>query len=638
MRTERKNYADSGQVLVVGIIMLLILLLAIFIFFDVHNMIRAKIKVETAEQAAALAAARWQGESLNLIGEMNLMIASEAILASSEIAIPNAAANKTSRATSIIKSINELQTRVAFLGPIIGLNAAQQTAKNNGISPKYELSEGVIYDYRTSIEEDELDDDSKYPNKVNGFLWKKPYKQMLADIADAGVTVRPSGNANGIENITPRFLADESFYHAVLAAQNGGNSWCHYHLRILVKKPDDFFVGKSWYMPNYLDIHKHFIKQSEIYSLYVNLDENKAVNSYYADFLALLKRPNVAVLSEFNAGNLGNYNVLDQRICRFFIYDDRYFPSRYSYNGPDVAGPDAMWQRGMWLREDLKPEFVFGGAAAYAEVYQGTSTATSFKKGKKEDKKVKTLASEKSENYIKIGGNFGAVARAFSSKYNPVSVPIVAPLYDQTALIPSTMLTVRRFTMEIPLVEKFIKYLAENDVDIHNPHPAPPAGTEFMLQALQLMADPAFRKMGYNTDFPGLDLINHMALFGDSYKYPNRKDGAGYLQQACLRYMTEPPPLAVAGRLYYFDTATAIALNKKLLEEYNNAIKTSQRTRLIQYPVPESNEVWVFNGQRYFVIRNGKIMDNENDPVEGCAAWYGNGGGISGINTGPSHL
>ena len=64
---------QSGQVLLVGVIMMVVLLIAMLVLFDVHNVIRAKLKTETAQQAAALTGADWQKESLNLVGEVNLL-------------------------------------------------------------------------------------------------------------------------------------------------------------------------------------------------------------------------------------------------------------------------------------------------------------------------------------------------------------------------------------------------------------------------------------------------------------------------------------------------------------------------------------------------------------------------------------
>ena len=73
--------------------------------------------------AAALAAARWQGQSLNLIGELNIMQA---------VAVAEALAAGDDD-FSEAEAIAELQARVSFVGPITGLLAAQQAAKNNRI-------------------------------------------------------------------------------------------------------------------------------------------------------------------------------------------------------------------------------------------------------------------------------------------------------------------------------------------------------------------------------------------------------------------------------------------------------------------------------------------------------------------------
>ena len=52
---------QSGQVLVAGIFILIVLLLLVFAGFDVYNSIRGKFKIETAQEAAALAGASWSG-------------------------------------------------------------------------------------------------------------------------------------------------------------------------------------------------------------------------------------------------------------------------------------------------------------------------------------------------------------------------------------------------------------------------------------------------------------------------------------------------------------------------------------------------------------------------------------------------
>ena len=127
---------QSGQVIITGVIMLLVLLLLLVSIFDVHNVIRAKFKFETAQQSAALAGANWQKNTLNLIGEINLLKACAVMLEGEknwDIPLPPAEDDDgIARRMAIqgrLDQLTEMQTRVSFIGPIIGYAAAQQAAK-----------------------------------------------------------------------------------------------------------------------------------------------------------------------------------------------------------------------------------------------------------------------------------------------------------------------------------------------------------------------------------------------------------------------------------------------------------------------------------------------------------------------------
>ena len=55
---------------------LMVLVIATFVvlwMFDVHKTLFVKARSRNAGDAAALAAARWQGATLNLLGELNLL-------------------------------------------------------------------------------------------------------------------------------------------------------------------------------------------------------------------------------------------------------------------------------------------------------------------------------------------------------------------------------------------------------------------------------------------------------------------------------------------------------------------------------------------------------------------------------------
>ena len=81
MRNRVKTFRkERGQVLILALIALLVLVLAIFILFDVSNIIRAKVKAQNAVDAAALTGANWQRHTLNLVGELNLINATTALM------------------------------------------------------------------------------------------------------------------------------------------------------------------------------------------------------------------------------------------------------------------------------------------------------------------------------------------------------------------------------------------------------------------------------------------------------------------------------------------------------------------------------------------------------------------------------
>lgn len=133
----------SGQVAIFLVLILAGLALLFALNVDVFSSSRAKIRLQNAADASALAVARWQGMTLNLIGDLNL-----AHLAAVAHSNENAMAG-----------IVALQQRLAFIGPTIGFLEAQRIAKDNdiGISQNMTLltrliSEFMDEDYRRMLE------------------------------------------------------------------------------------------------------------------------------------------------------------------------------------------------------------------------------------------------------------------------------------------------------------------------------------------------------------------------------------------------------------------------------------------------------------------------------------------------------
>lgn len=453
----------SGQVLFLGLIMLLVLFFAIFLFFDIHNVIRGKIKLETAEQSAALTAAAWQAKSLNLIGELNLLIAAESVWSNTAIDIPEhikdeakiekeEAAKKGIILNYTLKeqkarvlALNEMQSRITFIGPLIALASAQQAAIHNGINTITESSKtdkdthkkdtlNLADDFREYF--NRLDDQNNiyYTSgnvKIQGYKWLEPYKALLKEITSTNgteinrVAVRPNAMIMGLEGIRPAYLADTSLYSAIHACNKNWPAWCHRWLRYLIKQDDSFFEGSQWYSPDFSMIQ--FSQQSEIYPLEVMLsgitelenpdteDESNYTPLNYEEFRnegdIQLKRRFSSV--NFNVAEIDKIIVNDPEdkkpIVNLYAYNNRWFPGRY-YTGPitpDVGDDKSPWQSAGYygvLRKDVAAWAHYGGAAAYAECVQNVPDTLPFKS---KISKSKALSIAKGEDRMELGTNVG---------------------------------------------------------------------------------------------------------------------------------------------------------------------------------------------------------------------------------------
>ena len=533
MQIFSKKYKEQGQVLVFAIVILIILLIASLFLFDLHSIIRSKIKLETAEQSAALAAANWQKHSLNLIGEINYAKAVDSLLSDFEPYDPSAPDNE--QIASACRTLTEMQARISFCGPLIALGAAQQAAKNNGINiyvsdpesgPKSVYSD--FDNYLRQLNPESLDynygDIDEY---LHGYKWQIPYVDMLSHIVDQGLAVRPNGRFPGLESIDPPWLSSESLYRAIMAP-----SWCDPSLNSVIKYPDSYWNGK-WYNIDFA--HTSFPDESEIYTLGVNF--SGSVDQATLDYLAT-KIHNVAdddQLAEIN----------------WCVYDNNWLPDSGSYDGPNNDNLN-LWSRGEWLRDNLKENVLYGGAIAYAECYQEIKLMSKYKSKMKEptefnkmERAAEALGNDivemdNSNTSLKVGNDSatdnrsaGSVAKPIGSLdgRNPTDAIIVLPVFTDVALIPSSMQSYRPLRVSFSALERFLIWFADID-DLHSPSSAPPVGTEFYLTALQRLDDETFRKSGWNNDYVRND-GDLSIYFNDDYKYnpESNTNGAGWLQE-----------------------------------------------------------------------------------------------------------
>ena len=536
---------EQGQILVFAIVILIILLIATLFLFDLHSIIRSKIKLDTAEQSAALAAANWQKRSLNLIGDINLAKAATTLLDD----VPTEGETETEKISSANKTLTEMQSRISFCGPLIAFGAAQQAAKNNGINI-YESDAQSSYktvkaDFDNYLAQ--LDPSSQYYNYgdiaeyVHYYKWRDPYVAMLRLIASQGLAVRPNGYFPGLESVDPPWLDDSTLYRAII-----NQAWCNRNLNAIVKYPDSYWNGKWW---NVDFEHTSFPNESEIYTLglrFAGSTDQSALEKALNETLDSARLHNLAPIS---------WCVYDSKWTR---YNADGITQNINYSGPNNDGYN-YWSRGMFLRDNLKSNVFYGGAVAYAECYQRIKLMNKYKTRMTRpasaddtagdaDQMLKAkyavknnIIRQTSGRTLKVGDDSttdsdagGAVAKplgAFSNGAPPTDAILVLPVFTNVSLIPSSMQKCRPLRINFSDVERFLVWLSTVD-DLHNPPTAPPPGTEQYLVALQKLDDPTFRKTGWNNDYVSTTLST-TAYFSDNYKYSSETNpsGAGWLQQ-----------------------------------------------------------------------------------------------------------
>ncbi|MBU1857221.1 MAG: hypothetical protein KKC28_09595 [Verrucomicrobia bacterium] len=187
------------------IMALFILAVVIVWIFDVHTVLHLKARTQNAGDAAALAAARWQGISLNLIGDLNILQA---------LALSRGDTNAS-------EQIKNVQARLCFVGPLVGLLASQQAAKNNRayVNPDYTANllahADLVLSYYAA-------DTNRFREPYSG-AWPE-YGGMLANIAAQGVAAGPDNTWYFTDSTDSHWLLSRNFYEAV-----AGLDWCWFY-------------------------------------------------------------------------------------------------------------------------------------------------------------------------------------------------------------------------------------------------------------------------------------------------------------------------------------------------------------------------------------------------------------------------
>jgi len=545
----RRGRSESGQTLLLGVVMLLVLTLSALIIFDMHTVIRAKLKVETAQQSAALAGAQWQKESLNLIGELNLIKACAALLEGENQWSEPLPVKREERRAALqcrIDHLSEMQTRIAFLGPLVGFAAAQQAAKSNGLPAHKDLSDYV----------NRLKTDSRYRESeqnpggakdvISGYRWREPYTDLVESIMNNGIAVYPNVRMTGSPTVYPTELASETFYDAIRELRaaiqksdpplSGQNYW-HALRNFVIPAPgypsNDNDYTEKWWDVDYS--RSRFPSESEIYTLGVSQNFSGISGfSNYDDKERLI--PQMLENASDNREVYRDQTVLPAGM-RWMCYDSYWYPEYYRnrYGDYDLNHFEYWFKSGA-LRRNVKPQYHYEGPAAYAEGYVEAGRTSLFCSRCYRNVKVefKDLASldrmlklrqnriyrigslrGTSGSAVDTSGDYrpGSIAKALGELEDnqpPIAIPLVLPVFTEAALVPTYMPEPYGFKVLYESgseLERFLSWLA-GQTSIFNPT-STPEDPRYLDDLRTLANGEKFRYYGWNPAFKEEEFDRH---------------------------------------------------------------------------------------------------------------------------------
>ena len=361
------------------LLMVLLFLSIVLIWnFDLHNVIHLKLRSQNAADAAALAAARWQGITLNLIGDLNIMQA---------VALSAGASNAA-------QQIAETQARLCYVGPIIGLLASQQAAKNNGIYVNQSFNE-LLTAHANSV----LSDYSAVFAEPYNNCWNE-YGAMLMSVADSGVAAGPDNARFYTDYTAGHTLLTMDFYDAV-----GGREWCwfYWHALTLLQTYTDY---QSWPdLPP--QIPETQPENSEIYGLGLT-----TVSSLPGGALTVDKMNELREERNLDPQVISNSVAAAEAV--WFTYQPSMWGDWSIMKDPSFP---------VFPEKQVKPQYDYAGADAVVRIEADSERFASGAYGRR----ISCTAAAKP---------FGYLTAADGTQIRPNAYQLVLPAFHNTRLIP----------------------------------------------------------------------------------------------------------------------------------------------------------------------------------------------------------
>lgn len=388
----RSGPANAGQAVVFLLLALTALVFVLLFNVDLHRIIQRKDQVQNAGDAAALAAARWQGATLNLVGELNLLHALALVAQNADA----------------VDAITNMQARLCFTGPMTGLLAAQVAAKNNHIYVDADMT-ALLTEHAATVRSQyasSLDGSTYYAEPWPG-AWND-YASMIDAIAAEGIAAGPDNSQYYSDPESGHMLYTKAFYEAIQ-----GSNWCWFYLNAfeLLKAYSSYHDWPPLPPPDPSDL-----ADSEIFSLGLTPFVAPMRHIFSADELA--EHISDAGQGPVSAATLVASNVMD-RVETWYFYSPNKW-TEWTRIKPD--GENAFPITGQ-----VRDEYDYAGADAVVRVYAAVDRLTPGIDGGNRSDKVLWTAAAKPFGYL---GDEGHKQRPDSA------ASFVLPAFRNTRLIP----------------------------------------------------------------------------------------------------------------------------------------------------------------------------------------------------------
>lgn len=410
--TVSKADRRSGQAIIILLAVMVIGLLVVLWNFDLHAIVSAKVRVGNAGDAAAMSAARWQGITLNMVGELNLVQAAMLLQEPDD--------------RQSVEEISELRDRLALSGPLMGFFEAQSVAFLN-LAEKDLAQVGDAY--ANEIQDRAMEFINSGPYYRGGVrepyegAWQE-YGNLLYELSAAGLAVECANPKWYFYYNGSHILLDPGFYNAV-ASYN----WCWFQL-----------TGNEGYLESFRD--------SSSWPALPSLEQRPSVNSEY--FGAGLQREQTALARRIDRGSSSNnfadvvipdaVEIKDVSPALVQLNWEEMVEEVYTWHFYDAA-PSA-WGGGFfyWSSGDesdfpfrdgwqVKPEFRYNGsdAAITTAIF-----ANNFTPGIEMDtSRIQWMATAKPFGYLSMTNSGSA------SRVAPHYFGLVLPAFHQVRLVPN---------------------------------------------------------------------------------------------------------------------------------------------------------------------------------------------------------